>query len=441
MTASFGWLWAAKLWLALSIVVNSTALYFAGRAFGIRETALWWALPGAFLFGQSFWFATLSFNLGFSVLFILAVVLYRRPQGVAPLASLLLLCFFIHLIIYAAACVMILLYCGENRARRPAWIALATAPLVAWYVLGRLLTRSDESQIGHTSPLHIAAPILVTLAILASAFLFPAKPLARRIAPWLAALSSLLIMAALATLLLPTRLASYVSIVGTLRLKALAPFSLFGFINLMQTPANPPLSYSWNLLHPPLFLSLFAACILAGGALMAAISRTLLSGQYAIHADPSKPTRSGHGLESQTGETGFLWSFVALFAFLYLICPPNALGVIGVDIRLAQLALGFALLLLGRIPSPTLRWVSPFFVALALASLYQFQVSQNHLYLPKANTGLPNLLANFGGIEGRYMDVYERVRTGNFGGFFFDTGLFAPVAHDAPVPSAHKPAP
>jgi hypothetical protein len=420
LTRAFGWLWAAKIWLAFSILVNSAAAFFAARAFQIREAALWFALPGAFLFGQSFWFATLSFNLGFSVLFLLAALLYRREQSISALAALLLLCFFIHLIIYAAAFVMILLYCAESRVRRPLAIALITTPLAAWYMLGRMLTHSDESQLGHSSPLHIAVPVLVGLAALAAAFFLPAKPLARRIAPWLISLSSLLALAALATLLLPARAAARASsAIATVQLKALAPFSLFGFINLMQTPADPPFSYSWRILHPPLFLALLALCILAGAAVMIAGARALLAA-----ASAPRPNA-----------TGFLWSFVALFAFAYLVCPPNALGVIGIDMRLAQLALGIALFLLAQRPSRTLRWISPVFVVLVLASLFQFQVSQSHLYLPKADTGLPNLLANFGGIEGRYMEVYDRVRTGNFGGFFFDTGLFAPTTHPATLPA------
>jgi len=427
LTLAFGWMWAAKLWLIAYLAMAMATTFFVARVFK-PQSSVWWALPAVLFFGQTFWYATISFSMGACLLLLLACFLYKQQERPATIAGFLLACFFTHLIIYAAAGVMILLYCIQHRRWRLTYIGLATLPLPLWYFAGRSLSHSRETALGYSPPWHLAITAAVAALVLLVALIRPQRALSRKIAPLLSVSVAILLLAALFSAMVPeSQLApKLLSASRLLRLKALAPFQLFGFVNIIYDPnARPLLSATFTLLRRPLFIALMLLDFAVGLAFMCCIARQML-----IVRDGADPD---HRSSAGPNAARFLWDFVALFSLLYLVCPPNALGMISIDLRLAQLALGPALFLFAtteaRGPvaraSRVLRWASVPAILLAGASLYQFAVSQRRVQIPGTDTGLHSQLAAFGAVDPiAIADEYERLRTGKLEGFIFATGLF-----------------
>ncbi len=421
LTLAFGWVAAAKLWLGAYLALAAGTSLFAVATFGSRQ-ALWWALPAMLFLGQGFWFGTISFNLGLCLLLVLACLLYRREDRAWQIGGIVLLCFFMHLIVYAAAGMMVLLAGMQQQRWRPVCISLGTLPLPIWYFAGRTLSHSNETQFGYSPSSHLAGAVLAAAVCLAVAWARPRSGLSRLLAPWLLGLWTVVVLAALLSTAIPAaRLtARFESAVFLLRLKALVPFQLFGFVNIVYEPQSRPLrSGTLALLHPPLFFGLMGLSMVLGAAMLGALVRGLWVNRAA---------------KDDQDEAGFLWDFGTLFALLYFVCPPNALGVISIDMRMAQLALAPTLFLFARNPSHIWRFMTLPLVLLAGVSLYQLAASQRAVYLPTRAVPLPPLLGGFAAVDPTSIaDEYDRLRTGKLEGFIWTTGLFnqtGPWRHD-----------
>ncbi len=419
MTVVFGWVLAAKLWMVLYLALAAVTSLYAGAVFEVKEGALWWVLPVTIFLGQLFWFGTISFNIGLCILLLIACRLYRRLESAWGLGMLLVVCFFVHLIVYASAVLMILLYCLQHRRWKLTYAALATTPLVAWYFAGRLLVPSGESEIGHSPMSHVALTMALALTLLAIGYFRRQRSIHAVCAPVLIALSLLLGAAGLASAFVRGAPLSdrAVSNLFLVQLKASQPLMLFGFVNISryEQAHDRVLSASLQIFHEPLFLGLMLLDIGLGIVILSTLGGALMK----------RRRDSGRAGGEAPDDASFLWDFVVVLGLLYLVCPPNALGVVSIDMRLAQIGLAPALFLLARRPNRWLRIVSVPSAILLVASLYQFGVSQRGERIAGRPMALPHILNYFGGVNpGAELKEYEALRSGRFDHWIFPTGPF-----------------
>ena len=418
LTVGFGWQLAAKLWLVSYLVLAALTGLYAGSVFRIKDAGLWWVLPVTLFLGQLFWFGTISFNIGLCFLLLIACLLYRQRERAGWFAALLVACFFVHMIVYASAMLMVFLYCLHSRRWKLLYVGMATVPLVVWYFAGRLLTHSNESEYGYSPASHIALPCLLTVALLGIGFFGGRRSIQRVFGPMLIFLSLAIGAAALLSALVPTAhlSARALSNIFVLQLKALQPFMLFGFVNVTYTQIDGRVfSASLHLLREPLYLTMMALDIMVGVVILCDLARMLM--------DRRRQTKQS-GQET-TDATGFLWNFITLFGLLSLVCPPNALGVISIDMRLAQIGLAPALFLLAQRPRTVLRFAGLPCALLLGVSLYQFGVSQHRVQLAETQMNLPQVLDYFGAVDPVVsLNEYETIRSGRLDHWIFPTGIF-----------------
>lgn len=161
-----------------------------------------------------------------------------------------------HLIVYAAAAIMVLLYCIQHQRWRLTFAGLTTLPLPLWYVAGRALSHSNETEFGYSPPSHLAVPALVAAVCIAIALLRPRRPLTRTAVPLILVLAPAVLLGALGLAMIQARHVARIpmSAIDLLRLKALTPFQLLEFINIVYEPnGRPLLSATVTLLHRSLF--------------------------------------------------------------------------------------------------------------------------------------------------------------------------------------------
>ena len=426
LTAPFGWQLAAKLWVLIYFVVAAVTSLYAGSVFGVKDGGLWWTLPVILFLGQLFWFGTISFNLGLCMLLVIACLLYRQRERSAIFAGLLVVCFFVHLIVYASAMVMILLYCMQYRRWRLGYVGLATVPLAIWYFAGRLLTHSNESEHGYAPASHIAVSCLLALVLLGISFFNRRRPIHRMAGAALVVLSALTLGAALVSALIPAAHLSVraLSNIFVLQLKALQPFMLFGFVNISYAQVDERVfSASLHLLHEPLFVALMALDMLVGALILGDIARMLLQ----------KRRSSEEPANANESATNFLWDFITLFGLLYLFCTPNGLGVISLDMRLAQIGLVPALFLLARKRRTALRYASLPCALLMVASVFQFCVSQRQVHMAQDRIYLPHILDYFAAVDPVVvLGQYDALRAGELNHAIFATGMFSQTRSSPP---------
>ena len=422
LTVPFGWELAAKLWVIIYLAFAAWTSLYAGSVFAVQDGGLWWVLPVTLFLGQLFWFGTISFNIGLCLLLLIACLLYRQQERAWMIAGLLVICFFTHLIVYASAMLMVLLYSMQYRRWKLTYAGLATVPLAIWYFAERLLTHSNESEHGYAPASHIAVPCLVAVVLLAIAFFNRRRPLHRTAGATFAGLSILTVAVALVSALVPVAhlSARTLSSLFVLQLKALQPFMLFGFVNISYAQVDERVfSASWHLLGGPLFLMLMALDFLAGTLILGGILRRLVNRRYG----------SDIAIEKSESATDFLWDFVTLFGLLYLFCPPNGLGVISIDMRLAQLGLAPALFLLARNKPSMLSYAAVPCALLMISGVFQFAVSQREVHMPQAEMRLPHLLDYFSGVDPIVLlNQYDGLHAGPLDHSIFATGIFSQTA-------------
>ncbi len=428
LTVVFGWVLAAKLWVVISLAFAAFTGLYTGKVLDVKDGGLWWVLPATLFLGQLFWFGTISFNIGLCLLLLIACALYRERERTGLFVLLLVACFFVHLIVYASALVMILLYCMQHRRWKLAYVGLATTPLAAWYFAGRLLTHSNESEHGYSAASHIAVPCLAAALVLTFGLLKGRLSIQRIFGPILVGLALLGAGAAIVTALLPSShlSARLVADIFLLHLKALQPFTLFGFVDITYTQIDEHLySATLHLFRAPVFLLLMAlaACVALG--ILFDLARRLLARSF--------NTPPMHEADS----TGFLWDFITLFGLIYVFCPPNGMGVISLDMRMAQIGLAPALFLLAKRPRTMLRLASLPCALLMAASIYQYVVSQQQIHLPETRLDLPHVVTYFGAVNPIVLlPEYDTIRSGQLDHLIFDTGIF--IQTSPPLPGAQS---
>ncbi|MDE1162591.1 MAG: hypothetical protein PW792_11685 [Acidobacteriaceae bacterium] len=157
------WVVAVKTWLCLQFLVAFFCLRSLVRAVGAHP-AVWIIVPGAVFLNVNLWYGFLNFQLGLCWVLLLAALLLRRAQGVArgdlPVAGLLLLAFFTHMVPFAFCCLLLLLYVWQTERWRTLWVAVPAFAMTIWYVLGRyLVARNADGDTG----MQDAAPYLSRL--------------------------------------------------------------------------------------------------------------------------------------------------------------------------------------------------------------------------------------------------------------------------------------
>ncbi len=417
LSLAFGWAMAARLWVILYLTVACATGIRVIKIFGIQEWSVWWILPGVLFFSRAYWLGTVNFDLGLCVFLLLACVLYQRQERSLIVVGLLVLCFFLHLIAYAAALLLTVLYCLQHRSWKLASASLITLPLVGWYAAGRIFGHGNESALGSSPFSHLSAMVLALLLILMTNFFRPRQSILGMVVPCLIALSTLTGLAAFASILLFLhRTASVNAGIIILQDKVFALLSL-GFVNMRYSTSvvQKHSTSEWHFLHFVFATALVLAAI-AGSLLLVAIARSL-----------SKALA-----ESRKGEEDaiFVWNFVAIVALLYLVCPPNALGVIGIDLRLAQLACGSALFLVGRYASIMLRISTIPVVLFTIVNIYQFSALQSDKVFPPTIVNLPGPLARCCNIDPLIrLEDYDHLKTDELNDTIFPTGIFMQSAY------------
>lgn len=417
LTVAFGWVLAAKLWVVIYLGFAAFSSLYAGKVFGVKDGGLWWVLPVTLFLGQLFWFGTISFNIGLCLLLLIACTLYRQRESMGLFVLLLIACFFVHLIVYASALVMILLYCMQYRRWKLAYVAIATMPLVAWYFAGRLITHSNESEHGYSSVSHIAVPCLLASIVLAIGLLKRQGAIQRIFGPILIGLALLSVGAALVSALLPPAhlSANAFSKIFVLQLKAFQPFTLFGFVDITYTQTDYQLySATLHLFHEPLFLLLMLLAAFVAVVLFFDMARALIAG-----------SQLDKSADDDSERTGFLWDFITLFGLIYVFCPPNGMGVISLDMRLAQIAVAPAMFLLAKRPRTMLRVASLPCALLVAASGFQYVVSQQQIHMTETRLNVPHVITYFGAVNPIVLlPEYDTIRSRHLDHFIFDTGIF-----------------
>ena len=148
------WQWAAKLWLAAQLVFALVSIRFFLRAIGADASA---SILGAALFlNLNLWDGFINFQMGMSWVLVVAAVLVRRQQEPQTgrdwiLGVLLLLTFFTHMLPFAFAGLLVILYCFELRRFRLLWQLVPSGLACLWYVAGRYLVGANPDNQGAIS--------------------------------------------------------------------------------------------------------------------------------------------------------------------------------------------------------------------------------------------------------------------------------------------------
>ncbi len=196
----FGAETSAKLVLSSAVCAFAIGSTYLLKACGASERHPLLYVPLLFIFDTWFFTGEIDYYLALTGFFFLAGYLLRRadsPGRINPLVVLvgLLAIFVAHLIVYlacGAVCIAIVLaHPSPVKARRLLLPALASVPILAWYVLGRATSHDLGTQ-----------PLLVpwTARQLASNFI-DAFSLFHAFAPWLSPHSKLMHLAAMCNLI------------------------------------------------------------------------------------------------------------------------------------------------------------------------------------------------------------------------------------------------
>ena len=152
------WKIAAKIWLCLQLLLSFAATRHLMRTMG-AGAALWFIIPAALFLNVNFWFGFMNYELGLCWTILVTSLLLRmerqRKTGLmqeTALGILLLLAFFTHMIPFAFACLLLVLYAVQIRRYRVLWQIAPGAILSLWYLFGRFLQTGDaDGQAGMTA--------------------------------------------------------------------------------------------------------------------------------------------------------------------------------------------------------------------------------------------------------------------------------------------------
>ena len=140
------WQLAAKLWLAAQLVFALVSIRLFLRAIDADASA---SILGAALFlNLNLWDGFINFQMGMSWVLILAAMLLRKqPESRARqdwmIGGLLVLTFFTHMLPFALAGLLLILYCFQTGRFRLLWQLVPSGLLCTWYIAGRYLLGAD----------------------------------------------------------------------------------------------------------------------------------------------------------------------------------------------------------------------------------------------------------------------------------------------------------
>lgn len=146
------WPLAAKLWLVLQLVFALASVRYFVRAAELDRGAT--VLGAALFLNLNLWEGFLNFQMGMSCVLILAAVLLQRRGEPRVghdwvIGALLLVTFFVHMVPFAFAGLLVVLYCFEWRTLRLLWQLIPSGLGCFWYVAGRYLLGADaDAQAG-----------------------------------------------------------------------------------------------------------------------------------------------------------------------------------------------------------------------------------------------------------------------------------------------------
>ena len=153
------WMVAAKMWLCAQLLLSFASLKHLFRTTR-GNAAVWGIVPTAVFLNTNFWYGFANFEVGLCWVMLMASLLVRREreeEGALRrewvFGGLLLLLFFTHMIPFAFAGLLLLLYAWQTRRFRVLWQLLPSVVVSAWYLLGRYLVAGDaDGQAGMVSP-------------------------------------------------------------------------------------------------------------------------------------------------------------------------------------------------------------------------------------------------------------------------------------------------
>jgi hypothetical protein len=148
----FSWQIAAKLWLCVQLAVSFFTMRHMMRTCR-SDVALWFVIPTAVFLNTNLWYGFVNFQLGLCWAILMASLLLRQEQREWMFGVLLILAFLTHMIPFAFAGLLLVLYVIQSRRTRLLWQLVPSAFLSAWYVVGRYLAANDaDGQAGMVSP-------------------------------------------------------------------------------------------------------------------------------------------------------------------------------------------------------------------------------------------------------------------------------------------------
>jgi hypothetical protein len=141
------WQIAAKIWLCVVLAVS----FFASKHMmhTCRGSAeLWLIAPSAVFLNVSWWYGFINFQLGLGWVILISSLLLREEPREWLLGVLLVITFFTHMIPFAFACLLLLLYAVQTSRFRMLWQLVPSAALSLWYLIGRFVVAHNAD--GHS---------------------------------------------------------------------------------------------------------------------------------------------------------------------------------------------------------------------------------------------------------------------------------------------------
>jgi hypothetical protein len=148
------WALAAKVWLLLGAALGLYSGVQLQRAAGREQAWKTVLLPAAVVFGSAFWYGFMNFLLGTYLAMLFCALLFRRRESRWKYAALLTVLFFTHMIPFAFALLVFLLYVWERKQWSILRQALPALALCLWYFAGRFLHRNIDG----STPMRASVP-------------------------------------------------------------------------------------------------------------------------------------------------------------------------------------------------------------------------------------------------------------------------------------------
>lgn len=139
----FGWQLAAKVWLVALFVLAAFSIRSLIAELGTNQSWIQSISPTLVLLNMTFWTGNVNFQfaVAFALLWVLQLLRTKqqRPVDIVALAGTLLLLFFCHMVICAAAAMILVAFVHETRRYKLLVAMIPAGLLVIWYKVGLVL--------------------------------------------------------------------------------------------------------------------------------------------------------------------------------------------------------------------------------------------------------------------------------------------------------------